>query len=358
MKRILIILIFLTTLYSCSDKGEYDYVSVKVLFMPNAFVEEDTSEDVDPYDEDTSDDEDDIVSSDEEETTRDNDSQDILSLVKSCKIKYDFSLEYVIPESYEEAEETYLSWLSESDTDNTIIIIATNLYDDMLTQYQSNIGSQQILVCGSDIGKTLPVYSYELCTYGASFLIGNMGYIWTEDKECLFLGAYQNDKYDEALAGYTLGFQYLGGKTVTPSYLSTVSEAEGRTMTTEAYDYAANNLKTGASFVFAFAEEANYGVYDYLNENVEYYAAGSSYCEEIESGKILGTIYNCHGYCTYDYLVGMLRKRGINSYSKFGLDSGYITTAISYNYTYYIYDRIFNYYYTAVDYENEYLSTL
>lgn len=345
MKQILIILIFLTTLYGCSKTEQFNNTTVKVLFAPNSFEEDSATDD---EDEDEDEDEDD------DETTE---MEEILIYLQNCAGVYGFELEYISPDSYDAGEAQYLSWLESAD-ENTVIVLASNSYDDIMVKNSSYIKSQKIVVCDSDISKTLPVYSYELCSYGASYLVGAMARVWTGESSALYLGAYENDRYKEAYSGFLAGYKELGGKDVYPTYLSTVSENDGENMRDEAYEYAKNNLRSGLCLVYCYAGDSNYGVYDYLNENSEYYAGAENYDEESYSGKIIGAPYKYYGRVTYDYLASVLKGNVSQGYTRYGLSSGYISSAISNNYNSYIYSRVYDYYDEAVDAEKAYLKSL
>lgn len=245
------------------------------------------------------------------------------------------------PGSVDEAERLLDDWLSLPASDvPALFVVASNDYESMVA---GALASRQLtpnkcmLLFESDNPERLPVTTFRLSMYGASYLAGvtASNSLRGSAKDALVLLAHEGDMtIARAADGFREGFAAYGNKAeVTTEYLA--DDWSGYASAQIAYQRM-SEWSADYGFVFPVAGGSNQGVYRYTRENDNApLTAGMDVDQSGLSRSIAGCVIKHIDRVVYNYMEEWLSTGSLPESAVFGLSSGYTDWLLSPHYPQY-----------------------
>lgn len=245
------------------------------------------------------------------------------------------------PGSLEQAERLVSDWLSLPGSDiPALFIVASNEYEQLLTSQlaeKSLTSNKRILFFESDNPARLPVTTFRMSMYGASYLAGVTAACCMENtgKDALVLLAHPADKViATAEAGFRDGFTSVAPAVkVNTEYLA--DDLSGYISAPLAYQRM-RMWAESYGFIYPVAGGSNQGIYRYTRENEESpFTAGMDIDQSGLSRKITGSMIKHIDMVVYNYMESWLKTGELPESATLGIESGYIDWMLSRSYSQY-----------------------
>lgn len=245
------------------------------------------------------------------------------------------------PGSMEQAERLVSDWLSLPESDiPALFIAASNEYESLLTSQLSEKSltpNKRMLFFESDNPAGLPVTTFRMSMYGASYLAGVTAACCTENvgKDALVLLAHPGDK---VIATAEVGFRDGFASVETAGEVHTEYLAEDWSGYISA-PLAYQNMGKWADrygFIYPVAGGSNQGIYRYTRENEKSpLTAGMDVDQSGLSRHITGSMLKRIDLVVYNYMESWLKTGDLPESTTLGLESGYIDWQLSKDYSKY-----------------------
>lgn len=251
------------------------------------------------------------------------------------------------PGSIEEAGRLLSDWLYLPGSDIPALFIAgSNDYEQLVTdalKVRSLTPNKRLLLFESDNEEGLPITTFRLSMYGASYLAGATAAAYLQErnagtdskKDALILLAHQGDKtIAKAGNGFRDGFKDSGVEAEAfTEYLA--EDWTGYVSAQVAYqrmsDWAGNY-----DFIFPVAGGSNQGIYRYTREYADSpFTAGMDIDQSGLSRNITGSVIKHIDQLVYNYMETWLVTGELPESAVFGLESGYTDWLLSPYFTQY-----------------------
>ena len=251
------------------------------------------------------------------------------------------------PGSIEEAGRLLSDWLYLPGSDIPALFIAgSNDYEQLVTdalKVRSLTPNKRLLLFESDNEEGLPITTFRLSMYGASYLAGATAAAYLKErnagtdskKDALILLAHQGDKtIAKAGNGFRDGFKDSGVEAEAfTEYLA--EDWTGYVSAQVAYqrmsDWAGNY-----DFIFPVAGGSNQGIYRYTREYADSpLTAGMDIDQSGLSRNITGSVIKHINQLVYNYMETWLVTGELPESAVFGLESGYTDWLLSPYFTQY-----------------------
>jgi basic membrane protein A len=232
------------------------------------------------------------------------------------------------PRSVEEGEEVFGSWLTTA-TDRdaaSLFVLASSDYEAMAAALLQGAAQpatgKTILLFESDNAQQLPLQSFRITMYGASWLAGVTAAMTPADKALVVLANAIDLPTRHAGDGFRDGFTAQSGKEVAYAYLA--DDWTGYVSADKAY----RNMETWAEtygFIFSVAGGSNAGIYRYTREYPGgLYTAGMDIDQSPLSSQIVGSVIKHIDRLIVNYLSQWIAEETMPQQQVYGLESGYI----------------------------------
>lgn len=245
------------------------------------------------------------------------------------------------PGSIEEAERLLSDWLSLPGSDIPALFIAgSNDYEELVTnalKARSMTPNKRLLLFESDNEERLPITTFRLSMYGASYLAGVTAATYLNElnaetgskKDALILLAHQSDRtIAKAGDGFRDGFNDTGvDAEAFTEYLA--EDWTGYISAQLAYQRMSDWAKS-YDFVFPVAGGSNKGIYRYTREYADApLTAGMDVDQSGLSRNITGSVIKHIDQVVYNYMETWLSTGELPESAVFGLESGYTDWLLS-----------------------------
>lgn len=261
------------------------------------------------------------------------------------------------PKTNEEAKEIFLEWSETPKEVKSICVLAASNYESILKDcfdnYTLNLANKDILLFESDNQYNLPITTFKVSMYGASYLAG-ISACSVASGEYLAIGATKQDTSVllPSLNGFSDGVYDYNNEKVNLEYLS--DDFSGYSMSEETYK---NMYEWGKkySFIFPVAGGSNLGIYKFLREFPNStLTAGMDVDQSYLCNEIVGSVIKKLDEIISFYINMWANEIEIPKKTLFGLESGYVEWRISDNYKSQLNDIINKYITIAIDKEQKY----
>lgn len=238
------------------------------------------------------------------------------------------------PSSEAEAERIFGDWLKlESKGVPCLFILASNDYVAMagrlLTETPITSEYKDVLLFETD-EQQLPVSSFCISMYGASYMAGTFAALCPGDKALVVLGNSNDNTIRHSANGFVDGC-VDNGKTA--DVVSLADDWHGYVMEGDVYRKMYDWTKE-FSFVYPVAGGSNMGIYRYLREYPDgIYTAGMDIDQSALYTQVVGSSVKHIDRLVEDYITDWLQTGEMPQYKRFGLESGYIDWVLSPDYT-------------------------
>lgn len=243
----------------------------------------------------------------------------------------DVHISFSSPFSMEKAEKTFKEWVNEKEYGKSLFILAGSEYEQLATRYADKITAlpqnRDVLLFESQNSQKLPVYSFQLSMYGASYLSGkSVSYMG-----CTAPLAITGNANDATLQWAIDGFQDGYGEKIATESLA--EDWKGYAMADEVYKRMFDYTKS-YDYFFGLAGGSNYGIYRYLREypNGRIWTAGMDVEQSNLTMKMTGSIVKHIDQLIQDYLDNWIAGNEMPEHETYGLESYYIEWSVSPHY--------------------------
>lgn len=239
------------------------------------------------------------------------------------------------PVSLEEAGEIFGDWLKMPAMDGMqmLFVLAGSDYEAMAAHCMRgedvDMEGKKVLLFESRNPDNLPVVSFMLSMYGASFLGG----LTAAQLHCpaLAMLAFEGEEVIKwAADGFVAGFGEGGGEEVAIEYLA--ADWHGFVAAEEAYE-GMMEWSQRYGFVFPLAGGSNVGVYRYVREFPHgLYTAGMDIDQSTVCSGVIGSVVKRIDRVIEDYITAWVEERELPARALYGLKSGYVDWVVSSDY--------------------------
>lgn len=251
------------------------------------------------------------------------------------------------PGSIEEAERLLSDWLSLPESNIPALFIAgSNDYEELVTdalKVRSMTSNKRLLLFESDNEEGLPITTFRMSMYGASYLAGVTAATYLQErnteteykKDALILLAHQSDKtIAKAGNGFRDGFKDSGVEAEAfTEYLA--EDWTGYISAQLAYQRMSDWARS-YDFIFPVAGGSNQGIYRYTREYPDSpLTAGMDIDQSGLSRNITGSVIKHIDQVVYNYMETWLSTGELPESAVFGLESGYTDWLLSPYFTHY-----------------------
>ncbi len=243
---------------------------------------------------------------------------------------------YSSPRSLADAERIFGDWLRLTDVKRpSLFVLASSDYEDMAVSLLGNASgidrtNKDILLFESNNERGLPLHSFHIQMYGASYLAGTTAAATPASSALVMLGSSNDRPTALAAQGFADGFRDGGKEAV-----ETVALADDWTGFAAA-DLVYQRMEEWVQrhgFIFPVAGGSNNGVYRYAREYPKgLYTAGMDVDQSALSTQIVGSVVKHIDRLIVDYLNEWLDKGTMPEATVYGLESGYIDWMLSPDY--------------------------
>lgn len=262
-----------------------------------------------------------------------------------------------MPESMTEAEQVVTAWRDSTCTTRSMLVLAASDYVDIAKRAFAGAtldSLKSVLLFESEPIDNLPLSTFTLSTYGASWLAGvHAGQLASSPLVAL---ANATDKtLLRCYEGFVDGFRRVHPESV-PDTVCLAAGPEGFAMERETYEAMAQWCQS-ADFIFPIAGGSNNGVYRYLREfpKGRIFTVGMDVDRSMWCDKIIGNVIKKIDVVVENYLEDWTEGLSLPKHRLFGLESQLVEWKVSVEYETFFGDWCTPYYEEAVRCEKEYL---
>lgn len=277
------------------------------------------------------------------------------------KEREDVEMLYYSPSSLEEAEKIFSDWLKMSAGNMpSLFVFAGSDYEDMAARWLNNDAldrtNKDILLFESANTQHLPLHSFQISMYGASYLAGITAAATSARSALVVLGNGTDLPIVYAAHGFAEGFSDGGKQTV--ETVSLADDWTGFAAAEEAYRNMSDWTQR-YSFVYPVAGGSNNGVFRYIREYPEgLYTAGMDVDQAPLCTQIVGSVVKHIDLLIEDYLTEWIDTSVMPESAIYGLESGYIDWVLSPNDEEAFDEKVKNSRVTAINKEKNYVENL
>jgi len=257
----------------------------------------------------------------------------ILYGIQQSQIDNGFCLNMHLPDSVEKGWNIYQQWLSMDETDakKRMFIFAGNDYEELLIQQPPTNVMNKAVVLFETSENIANVFSFNLETYGAAYIIGRLASDITNS--AVVLAANPEDKnLEHCIVGFKDGYTVEEAMhDVTVSYLAD-KKGMGYNMADKAYQFS-YELYQFHSFVFPLAGRSNMGVWRYTREYPNrIYSAGIDGDMSRYSHQIIASLEKRIDVAIEDFITKWMNGQLIAEHKSYGFDTEYVNVVIAEEY--------------------------
>ncbi|MBO4984175.1 MAG: BMP family ABC transporter substrate-binding protein [Bacteroides sp.] len=238
------------------------------------------------------------------------------------------------PASEAEAEEVFRTWLEKESEVSSLFVLAASDYEAMAKRLLPNhppIGNKEILLFESKNPDGLPLHSFDISMYGASFLAGVAAVCCTPLPPLVLLGNSEDASVQEGVDGFTDGYRFFAEATEVAT-LALADDWTGYSSAETAY----RNMFEWAQlygFIFPIAGGSNMGIYRYLREYPKgIYTAGMDVDQSPLCTQITGSVVKHIDRLLEEQLTQWIETGAFPSAHLYGLESGCVEWLLSPDY--------------------------
>lgn len=269
-------------------------------------------------------------------------------------------LRYVSPDDDREAEQSFLDWLGQAESDDgDMLVLTQQSYEKIVEKHKAQIDPQRHRIILLDSRRSdLPVHTVYISYYGACYWAGRLHADTGEDMSAAIIKANnRNIVLNEMEAGFRHGIADGGGEITATGVLDDEGE-NGFDMAMAAYWLTAEFPIT-IDLIFPIAGGSNMGVYRFTREFPKtFLTVGIDVNQENYSSSIGFSLLKHTDRLIQEYLEAWINGESLPSGARVvGLADGYTDLRISHYYDDYYGDsnRFKN---IAIEKEAEYEKTL
>lgn len=263
--------------------------------------------------------------------------QILVGLQRAHKERTDYAMLYKSPQSLEEAEEIFSTWLSTpSDGRESLLVLASAEYEAMahrlLNTSTPDMHHKAILLFETSTRFAEPyVYTFRLSMYGASYLAGVTAAAMGCTAPLVMLGSAEDAAIRVSYDGFDDGYYDQTGKHADLGFFA--DDWTGYSASQQAYERMAD-LSSSHDYIYPVAGGTNLGVYRYLREHPEGpYTAGMDIDQSAFANNITGSLIKHIDRLIIEGINGWLdHPLNDRQHLEFGLESGYVDWTLSARY--------------------------
>lgn len=261
---------------------------------------------------------------------------------------HDVNMSLIRPNSLDEVQQAIQNWQeSTKEGPRSLLLLADNAYEPVLENSSLALAPQQQVLLVESKNTRLPegVCTFNINRYGISYLAGCMAR--KHQEACVIAAMPDNPILEEAVKGYTDGYQTDNDKKVKVIYLA--DDTSGFNMPDSAYRVTGT---IDNAFIFPLAGGSNNGIYKYSRETPFYMSlvAGMDADCSLFSSRIPFSVVIYIDRLLENYLVAWYEGQEFEPFRTYGMDSG--MADIIMNPVFYKYLEIWEEYYGDVEYWN------
>lgn len=232
---------------------------------------------------------------------------------------------FYTPKSVEEADTIFKEWLFSSEEDMpSLFVLASSDYENMAATYLKGSFPQRanrnILLFESNNLQNLPLCSFQISMYGASFLAGKTAAACSGKSPLVVLGNDTDIPTGYAVDGFLDGYANHD----TTRVIALAHDWSGYASEALAYRRM-TEWATQYGFIFPVAGGSNGGIYRYLREFPgEVFTAGMDIDQSALCSKITGSVVKHIDVLIHSYVTQWLDSKTMPRQTLYGLESGYV----------------------------------
>lgn len=261
---------------------------------------------------------------------------------------HDVNMTLVSPTSLDEIRQIIQDWRKNTESGpRSLLLLTDDVYESVLKNTGITLASGQQILLVESRSTDLPegVYTFNINRYGISYLAGCMAR--KHQEACVIVAMSGNPVLEEAIDGYTEGYQTDNDKQVKVFYLA--EDASGFNMPDSAYRVIG---QMGNTFVLPLAGGSNNGIYKYSRETPFYLSLVIGMDTDCSwfSSRIPFSIVIHIDTLLVQYLTAWFEEREMEPSHTYGMDSGMVDIVMSP--IFYKYIDIWEEYYNDIEYWN------
>ena len=266
----------------------------------------------------------------------------ILAGVQSFKKKHyrEVELYQYSPGTLDEAERLLSDWLSLPESKiPALFVVGSSDYEDLVSDVLAEkklTSNKRLLLFESDNKDNLPITTFRLSMYGASYLAGaTAAQLLENGKNALILLAHQGDRtIAKAGEGFRDGFKDSGVNG--EAYTEYLAEDWSGYISAQLTYQRMSEWSKSYDFIFPVAGGSNQGVYRFTREYPDSpLTAGMDIDQSGLSRNITGSVIKHTDRVVYNYMDTWLTSGELPESAVFGLESGYTDWELSLRYSQY-----------------------
>ncbi|MEZ5104629.1 MAG: BMP family ABC transporter substrate-binding protein [Draconibacterium sp.] len=181
---------------------------------------------------------------------------DIYEGVEAAALNVNFEVDYIVPETLEEAGQ----WLSNfigSTQKPSLIIVAGNQFTDIVNAFQGQLNGHKILLFEGIADEYEGVASVFFHTYAPSYIAGYLSANLIDNCRATSISGFDTPFLQEYIEGFEQGVNDAGGTINNRYFLS--DDFDGFEMPDSAYSLT-KKLLTDYNLIYGLASGSNYGI--------------------------------------------------------------------------------------------------
>ncbi len=196
------------------------------------------------------------------------------------------------PHSIQEAEDIFTDWIQRSTSQRSLCILATSDYEQMVNNYFTQTDTlpkgKDVLLFESNNPHNLPITTFRLSMYGASYLAGVCAATSTKGNALIVGGSSSDTSIQSAFDGFTDGYKSITDDTPDTAFIA--SSYEGYAQPITAY-YMMGRWSRTYSFIYPVAGGSNLGIYKFIRDyNPSVFTTGMDVDQSHLCNKITGSL--------------------------------------------------------------------
>lgn len=268
----------------------------------------------------------------------------------------DMRMYFNAPRNMADAERIFREWTLRSISGKSLCILATSDFEEMVTGYFQSTPAlpegKEVLLFESDNPHDLPITTFRLSLYGASFLAGISAASISEGRGLAVGGSSTDASIRSAIDGLADGYAHMGRTEPAVTFLS--DDFDGYAMPDKAYRNM-SEWTCDYDFIYPVAGGSNLGVYKYLRDySTAVHTAGMDVDQAYLCNSVTGSAVKHLDRLLAFYLNLWLTGRPLPAKACYGLESGFVDFTVSQTYRRTLGPIIDQYRQTAINKENTY----
>lgn len=268
----------------------------------------------------------------------------------------DIQMFFNAPRDMAQAESIFHDWVKRPTAGRSLCILATSDFEDLVTSYFQSFPAlpegKEILLFESDNPHGLPIITFRLSLYGASFLAGICAATLSDGPGLAVGGSSADASIRSALAGLADGYARMGHTEPAVTFLS--DGFDGYAMPDKAYRNMSEWTRN-YDFIYPVAGGSNLGIYKYLRDfSTAVHTAGMDVDQAYLCNSVAGSTVKHLDRLLAFYLNLWLSGMPMPAKACYGLESGFVDFTVSQAYRRALGPIVEQYRQTAINEENTY----